>query len=281
MNIAGVKVGEVGSVELEDGRAVVTMRIQDEYKDVYRNATILLRPKTGLKDMFLALDPGTQDAGKLRRGEPGEGRPARSPDINADEFLAQLDGDTRDYLRILLNAGGEAFRAGDSQSTGAGQTSAQDLRETLKRFEPLSRNGARITQQLAHAQGNLERVIHNFQLILTELARRTPAGRARGLRQRELRGACGGGGQPARGAAQLFPPALSQTETTLTKTSALAAELGPALERLRPFARELAPALRETRPFLRETTPIIRDQIRPFARDAQPTVRELRATART
>ena len=73
VNIAGVKVGEVGSVELEDGRAVVTMKLQDEYKDVYRNATILLRPKTGLKDMFLSLDPGTEDAGKL------DEEPVRSP----------------------------------------------------------------------------------------------------------------------------------------------------------------------------------------------------------
>jgi phospholipid/cholesterol/gamma-HCH transport system substrate-binding protein len=73
-----------------------------------------------------------------------------------------------------------------------------------------------------------------------------------------------------------FPGALSQTETTLTKAGGLARELGPALERLRPFARELAPALRKTRPFFRETTPIIRDQIRPFARDVQPTVHDLR-----
>ena len=68
----------------------------------------------------------------------------------------------------------------------------------------------------------------------------------------------------------------SQTETTLRKAGALADELGPALQRLRPFARELAPALRKTRPFFEETTPIIRDQIRPFARDVQPTVRDLR-----
>ena len=79
-----------------------------------------------------------------------------------------------------------------------------------------------------------------------------------------------------RAALREFPGALSQTETTLTKAGALADELGPALQRLRPFARELAPALRKTRPFFEETTPIIRDQIRPFARDVQPTVRDLR-----
>ena len=61
VNIAGVKVGEVGSVTLEDGIAVVDMNIQEKYKPIYRDATVLLRPKTGLKDMYLALDPGTQE----------------------------------------------------------------------------------------------------------------------------------------------------------------------------------------------------------------------------
>ena len=64
------------------------------------------------------------------------------------------------------------------------------------------------------------------------------------------------------------------------KTSALAGELGPALQRLRRSRATWRPALRETRPFFRETTPIIRDQIRPFARDVQPTVRDLRGAAK-
>ena len=109
VNIAGVKVGEVGAVTLEDGKAVVDMQIKAEFAPIYRNATILLRPKTGLKDMFLALDPGTPNAGDLPEG--GRVRVARTlQDINADEVLAQLDADTRAYLQVLLNAGGEAFR---------------------------------------------------------------------------------------------------------------------------------------------------------------------------
>src|SRR4029453_16278154 len=68
VNIAGVKVGEVGDVKLEDGRAVVLMQIKDKYKPIHRDATVLLRPKTGLKDMFLALEPGTAKAGDLPEG---------------------------------------------------------------------------------------------------------------------------------------------------------------------------------------------------------------------
>ena len=276
VNVAGVKVGEVGSVSLEDGRAVVTMQIKDEYRPIYRDATILLRPKTGLKDMFLSLDPGTKEAGALPEG--GRVRQANTlPDVNVDEILAQLDGDTRTYLRILLDAGGTAF---DDEATGASQrydqTAEQDLREVFKRFEPTARDGARFTRLLVKRRQNLRGVIHSFQQISTALGRRddqlaslVDSANANFEAFASQEGAL-------REALREFPPALSQTETTLTKARGLASELGPALERLRPFARELAPALRRTQPFFRETTPIIRDQIRPFARDVRPTVRDLR-----
>ncbi|MET0761919.1 MAG: MlaD family protein [Thermoleophilaceae bacterium] len=281
VNVAGVKVGEVGEVNLEDGRAVVQMRIKDEYKPIYKDATILLRPKTGLKDMYLSLDPGTEQAGEIPEG----GRVLvynTLPDINADEVLAQLDDDTRAYLRVLLNAGGIAF---DDEATGADatydQTAAQDLRETFKRFEPISRDGKRITSLLIKRRRNIARVVHNFQEFSTALAGR----------DRELAAlvdsananfeAFAAEEAALREALQLFPGALDQTEQTLEKTSTLAAELGPTLEGLRPFARNLAPALRKTQPFFRETTPIIRDQIRPFARDVQPTVRDLRNASKS
>jgi phospholipid/cholesterol/gamma-HCH transport system substrate-binding protein len=280
VNVAGVKVGEVGEVRLEDGRAVVTMQIKDEVKPIYRDASVLLRPKTGLKDMFLALEPGTESSGELPEGSSV--RVANTlPDVNADEVLAQLDGDTRAYLRILLNAGGTAF---DDEETGAAerydQTAQQDLRELFKRFEPTARDGRRITRLLIERRRNVSRVIHNFQELSTALAEKDD-------QLADLVDSANANFQvfadeedSLRAALREFPPALSQTETTLVKATALADELGPTLEGLRPFARGLAPALRKTRPFFRETTPIIRDQIRPFARDVRPTVRDLRDASR-
>ena len=279
VNIAGVKVGEVGEVKLEDGHAVVVMQIKNKYRPIYRDATVLLRPKTGLKDMFLALDPGTAKAGVLPEG--GRVRVANTlPDVNADEILAELDTDTRDYLRILLNAGGTAF---DDQASGTAaryhQTAEQDLRETFKRFEPTARDGERFTRLLIRRRHNIMRVIHNFQLLSTALARRDSQLASLVNSANANFQAFASEEGSLRGALREFPGALSQTETTLQKTGALADQLGPALKRLRPFAHELAPALRKTRPFFEETSPIIRDQIRPFARDVQPTVRDLRSAS--
>ncbi|HEX5146125.1 MAG TPA: MlaD family protein, partial [Conexibacter sp.] len=50
VDIAGVQVGEITNVDLVHGRAIVTMQLDPKYEHrVHPNATMLLRPKTGLK----------------------------------------------------------------------------------------------------------------------------------------------------------------------------------------------------------------------------------------
>ena len=266
VNIAGVKVGDIGSVELVDGRAVVEMKIKRKYAPIYSDATILLRPKTGLKDMFLELDPGTKSAGEL---DEGDMVPVSNtlPDVNPDEILASLDTDTRDYLRVLLSAG--------AQGVGDGT----ELRQTFKRFEPLSRDGRKATRLLIARRKNIKRSISNFQKLATEL----------GDKDRDLAAfvdsananfeAIANQDANLREALRLFPGALTETRDTLTDVGTLARNLGPALSKLRPGARALAPSLRAVRPFVRETTGPIRTQIRPFARDVRPVVRDTRSAA--
>jgi phospholipid/cholesterol/gamma-HCH transport system substrate-binding protein len=266
VNIAGVKIGDIGSVELVDGRAVVEMKIKRKYAPIYSDASILLRPKTGLKDMFLELDPGNRSAGEL---DEGDMVPVSDtlPDVNPDEILASLDADTRDYLRVLLNAGAEGVGDG------------VQLRQTFKRFEPLSRDGRKATRLLIARRKNIKRSISNFQKLATEL----------GDKDRDLAAfvdsananfeAIANQDAKLREALRLFPGALAETRDTLTDVGALARNLGPALSKLRPGARALAPTLRATRPFVRTTTPVIRDQIRPFARDVRPVVRDTRSAA--
>ena len=86
---------------------VVAMDIDPEYKDiVHTDATALLRPKTGLKDMFIDLQPGHDDAPVAKEGFTIPIR-ATQPDVNPDEILSALDADTRDYLKLLLNGAGQ------------------------------------------------------------------------------------------------------------------------------------------------------------------------------
>jgi phospholipid/cholesterol/gamma-HCH transport system substrate-binding protein len=269
VNIAGVQVGDIGKVELRNGKAVVEMKIRQKYAPIYRDARLLLRPKSGLKDMYIELTPGTRAAGEVKEGGtvPVSGT---KPDVNLDEVLAELDGDTREYLQVLINAGGEAF--------GTKGYSA-DLRETFKRFEPTARYASEVTGELSKRRRNVKRVIHNFQLLSTELATKDDQLAALVDSSNANFQAFANQDQNLRAALRLLPDTLETTRETLGKADALAKELGPTTQALRPAARALGPALRDTRPFLRDSTPIIRDQLRPFARQARPPVRTLRAAA--
>ena len=194
-------------------------------------------------------------------------------------MLAQLDADTRAYLRVLLNAGGTAF---DDDATGADEQLPADGRAGPARGLQALRADRALRQQdhAASWRAAQQHQARDPQLpAALDGARRArpPARRAGRLGQRQLRGLRLRGDGAARGAAAL-PGALDQTETTLAEDRrSWPPSSARRSQRLRPFARNLGPALRKTQPFFRETTPIIRDQIRPFARDVQPTVRDLRS----
>jgi phospholipid/cholesterol/gamma-HCH transport system substrate-binding protein len=268
VDVAGVKVGEISNVELKNGRAVVTMKILPKYGAVYRDASMLLRPKTGLKDMIIELSPGNPTSGKLKSGGTV---PIQNtlPDINPDEILASLDGDTRAYLRLLLAGGAQGLRRNQAQ-----------LAAVFKRFEPTARDVAKITTLLSQRQANLRRVIHNFQLLSTELSTRDASISAFVVSNNAVFQHLANQDANLQATLQLLPPTLVQANSALAKTGRLANALGPSLQALRPAARALGPALVQVRPFLKKTTPIIQNQLRPFTVASIPTIRKLKPAAR-
>jgi phospholipid/cholesterol/gamma-HCH transport system substrate-binding protein len=268
VDVAGVEVGEISSVELKNGRAVIGLRIQRKYAPVYRDASALLRPKTGLKDMVLELTPGSRTAGRLPDG--GTIPVSQTlPDVNLDEVLASLDADTRDYLRILLNDGGQALDGNGKQ-----------LGQAIRRIEPTAKFARQVNEALAKRRANIKRVVHNFSLLTKELGDKDTQVADFVESSNAVFGVLARQDANLRATLQELPSALDATQTALAKADRMAGVLGPTLQDLRPAARALGPSLVQTRPFLTTTTPIIRDQLRPFARAALPTVRELRPAMR-
>jgi phospholipid/cholesterol/gamma-HCH transport system substrate-binding protein len=269
VNVAGVPVGEISNVKLKDGRAIVIMKIRRRYARIYNDATALLRPKTGLNDMIVELTPGHRKAGKLDHARQIIPITQTMANVNTDEFLAALDGDTRSYLQLLIAGGGQALGG-----------NGKNLSATFRRFAPTSRDVLKITKALATRRENIARAIHNFQELTAavgtkdhQLASLVDASNAvfASFAHQDAR---------LREALSLLPGTLKVTDRAVTKADKLGKVLGPTLGRLRPGARALGPALQQTRPFLKATTPVIQNQLRPFARDALPTVKILRPTAR-
>ncbi len=267
VNVAGVAVGEIAKVTLKDGKARIGMKLSDKSVRPYRDATMLLRPKTGLKDMTVELNPGHK-GGRLPEG--GTIPVAQTaPDVNLDELLAALDDDTRTYLQALVAGAGEGL-------SGRGK----DLGDTFRAFKPTAVALEKLSGELATRRQNIKRVVHNFSLVADEL----------GSNDDEIAAFVSSSNAALAGlAAQernisatiaALPGALGSTRTALAKTAGLADELGPALQALRPGARALGPTSRQLQPFFRKTTPVIRTEIRPLVRAARPLVAELRPTFR-
>ena len=269
VDIAGVPVGEIKRVELVDGRAVVTMSIRDKYKDlVKRDATMLLRPKTGLKDMVVEMDPGTVGAPSVPEGYTIPVAQTR-PDVNLDEILANLDRDTRDYLRLLVAGGGEGLK-----------NNGPAFRNAFRRFEPLGKTTAKLTKLLAERRGHLARLIHNLQLLVTEVGTKDKELAELIVSQNAVFEAFANQDQNLRETFQLLPDTVRATNEALASSDELTSLLGPTLRKLNPGVKELADAQRATADFGRETIAPIRDQVRPFTKTAQPAAKALRPAAK-
>jgi phospholipid/cholesterol/gamma-HCH transport system substrate-binding protein len=268
IRVSGVRVGDISKVELHEGKALITMDLDEEFKGlVKRNWQGLLRPKTGLKDMFIELYPGRESAPAI---EAGETIPVSNtlPDVNPDEFFSALDKDTRDYLKLLLNGA----------KTGL-EGRADDLNQVLKRFEPTYRDIARVTSAVATRRQELRRLIRSLNLLNTELGNSD-----RDLAQlvsasSKVFDAFADEQDNVAATVRELPSALSQTTATLGKVERFAEVLKPAADEIRPAVRALTRANEATLPFAKETAPLLAKDIRPFVRELRPLVRELRPAA--
>ncbi|MGH2980653.1 MAG: MlaD family protein [Solirubrobacterales bacterium] len=265
VDIAGIKVGLVGAVELEDGHATVRLDIEPEYAPlIHRDASLLLRPKTGLADMVVAIDPGT--AGP--QVDEGSIVPLSQtkPQVTSDEILATLDADTRSYLTLLL-AGGARGIGGEERGL---QASA-----ALRRLEPTTRDIARINTALARRNRNLARVIHNFGLLAEELGRHDQQLARFVSSSNAVFDSFAKQQGSIRASLQELPPTLLVTRAALGSTDRLVRTLRGSLPPLIRSSAVLKPGLEATQRLFRETTPPIRAQIRPFTRQVRRPVKHL------
>ena len=256
MRVAGVRVGDIGKVELEDGKA--RRRARD-------------RPRVRGPDpsgRHRAAAPEDRPEGHVPRGrsrhtasrcDEGDRIPMANtaPDIDPDEFLSALDTDTRDYLKLLITGAGKGL-------DGRGD----DLREVFERFEPLHRDLARVTTAIAAPAREPEAPGQQLRPARRGARRQGPRADApgpageRGLLGVRVRG-------PERLGVRLEAARRRSTRPRprSPRSTTLGDQLGPTLEALRPAFRELDDANKAVLPLAEKGTPIVRDEIRPFARD--------------
>ncbi len=263
VTIAGAKIGEVASVNLHNGVAIVTMKVVPKYALIYRDATLLLRPKTQLQDITIEVSPGSPSSGRLPSGSTLP-LAQTAPDIDFDEFLAGFDTETRAYLQLLLAGAGEGFK-----------DNGKAFSATLKRFDPLARDAQLIAQQLEVRHADIARGIHNFKVLMEAFGNKDTQLADLIQSSNTVFKVFGEEDQNVQSTLRLLPGALSKTEQGLGKIATAFNVVGPTLSELHPFAVAVAPAEEASRATFKVTTPIFKNDIRPFAREILPTVNAL------
>jgi phospholipid/cholesterol/gamma-HCH transport system substrate-binding protein len=261
--IAGIQVGKISSVDLEDGHAVVGMDVEPKYLElIHPDATLLLRPKTNLNDMTVEIDPGTRG----QHVEDGYRFPLSrtEPSIQFEAFLATLDADTQQYLQLLVAGGAQGIGGRGRQLSGA-----------FRRLQPFAHYIADLNRAVAQRRVALARVIHDFGLLTTELGRHDAELERFVTASKAALGNFANEQDAIQETLVEFPSTLSALRSALASSNRFTTAARPALLGLIPQAQAAVPAFKASERLFKQTTGPIRDQIRPFTRQVRPVLTHL------
>lgn len=261
--IAGIQVGKISSVDLEDGHAVVGMDIEPKYVElIHPDANLLLRPKTNLNDMTVEIDPGTGS----EQVEDGHRFPLSrtEPSIQFEAFLATLDRDTQQYVQLLVAGGAQGIGGRGRQLSGA-----------FRRLQPFSHYIADLNRAVAQRRVALARTIHSFGLLTTELGRHDAALERFVSSSKDALGNFANQQDALQETLVEFPSTLAALRSAFAASDRFSTAARPALLGLIPQAQASVPAFKASERLFRQTTGPIRDQIRPFTRQVRPVLTHL------
>jgi phospholipid/cholesterol/gamma-HCH transport system substrate-binding protein len=240
VTVAGVQVGEISSVELRDGRAVLSLSIKkSKLAQIHRDATLTLRPRTGLQDMTIELDPGRASSPVVPDGGTLDAsRTTRQ--VQFDEALASLDSDTRAYLQQFLAATDRGLSGNTAQA-----------RRILRLGTPTAKQADRVLQVLADRRRSVSRVVSSLGSVAARLQDHNASVAATVRRAADTLETVGARDAEVRSSLQQLPATLAQVDRTLTATASLSRELRPAAVALRPAVKDVRAALPHLDPLLR------------------------------
>jgi phospholipid/cholesterol/gamma-HCH transport system substrate-binding protein len=266
VTVSGVTIGEISGVSLRGAVPVVSMKIDPQYGNrIYSNATVLLRPKTGLQDMVAELDPGAPNGARRVRSGGTISLANTLPTVDFDEILAQLDSDTRAELIDLVDNAGQAL-------SGAG---GRELGNVFRDFDPLSRDVEKASHLVSLRNAELRTLMGNLASIATTLGDNENQLTAFVQGNEGVWHAFAQQDQNLQQMIRLLPGALRSTSTALAHATTLGRTMQSAFSQLLPSARAFGPTMADLRPFFNATTPVFRNQLRPFSVKAQPTAKLL------
>lgn len=154
VRIAGVPVGRItDSKPTKDGTAVLELSL-DEGHEIYDNARVMLRTKSPINVMYVAIDPGGPP-GKLLTDGATVPLAQTATVTQPYEVLDSLDADARNALTSLINESDVAL-------TGSAEPLARGLDQTTQAMSAFSP----VVSKLDKRRRELARLIHDIRIII-------------------------------------------------------------------------------------------------------------------
>ncbi len=261
VRIAGVGVGEVGSVEQgPDGSTLVELKINDNGLPIREDATLKVRPRIFLEgNWFIDLRPGSPSAPALEEGATIPVQQTSAP-VQFGQVLTALQSDTRQDLQIVLDEYGRALEP----------KGAKGYARSIKYWKPAFRDSAIVNEATLGSEEHdlsnwlrgadrfargLDRDPEALKALLTNLAVTAEA-----FASEESN----------------LSAAIRELPLTLTAGRSALGSLNTAFPPLRRLVADLRPTVRESGPALDAQLPLLR-QLRGFVSgpEARGLVRDL------
>lgn len=249
VEIDGATAGRVKELETRDGKAVVTVALEDEYAPLRDGTTARVSYKALLGERILELFPGKESATTLSDGALVEGSVDR---VELDQVLAALDKPTRAKLQSLLDRLSTTLdgKEGEVQSTvqalGPAVEALGQVLEAVGSDGPTIRN---LVTRLSTLMTTLDKHDGELESTITDLTTAT--------------------GTIAANRKQLSK-ALADVPETLETAEATLRDVPETVDAATPLLEALAPGM--------EQLPAVAKQLEPVLRDLRPTIAQLRPT---
>jgi virulence factor Mce-like protein len=246
VRIAGVKVGEVISVEPAGDAAKATFTVSDDGQPIHSDAEIEIRPRLFLEgNFFLDLRPGSPSASEL---EDGQEIPVTqtATAVQLDEVLTALQEPQRRGLQRLLEGFGTALTHEPSAAEDLtqdtivqGESAAESLNDAFRYGGPAGRDTAIVADALGGEETHdLARMIEATGVVFQELGTREDDLADLVTNLNITAGAFASESENLSRSIELLGPTLSEGEVSLRA-------LNDALPPLRALAIEARPGIQE------------------------------------
>jgi phospholipid/cholesterol/gamma-HCH transport system substrate-binding protein len=236
VRVAGVPIGKVRKVEVEDGgnRTLATVEIQRRYAPMRADSTAILRQKTLLGETYVEM---TMGSGEKMIPEGGRLANTKVADtVQLDEIFDALDPGTR-----------EAFRDWQQEMAKGIEGRGRDFNDALGTLPGFAADGADVLGVLDSQEAAVQRLVKNTGVVFGALNEN----------EQQLQNLITSGKQTFDATARkndelaetirIFPTFLDESKATLARVERFSRDTDPLIRDLRPVARELQPTLRDAK----------------------------------